>query len=116
MNLYMVKIVQMGQGDVLLRYTLAGAAQAVVRREHRERGERKRWSDGRCARGARTGPRRPTMMLMGYTWADTARPMARLVEQEDVHGIGTAGEHAKRHVHGNEDQGQTKYRYSPPAV
>ena len=26
-------------------------------------------------------------------------PMARLVEQEGVHGIGTAGEHAKRRVH-----------------
>ena len=30
-------------------------------------------------------------------------PWPRLVEQKGVHGIGTAGEHAKRHVHGNED-------------
>ena len=33
-----------------------------------------------------------TMTLMGHTWADTARAhVARLVEQEDVHGIGTTG-------------------------
>ncbi len=43
---------------LLLRYTLAGAAQAVVRREHRERGEHKRQSGGRCTHGARMGQRR----------------------------------------------------------
>ncbi len=52
------------------------------------------------------------MMLMGYTWAACGRThpehMARLVEQEGVHGIITAGKHAKRDVHGNEDQGQDK--------
>ena len=88
---------------MLLRYTLAGAAQAVVRREHRERGEHKRWSDGRSMRSRRADGMR-TMMLMGYTWVNKARPMARLVKQEGIHGIGTAGEHAKRHVHGKEER------------
>ena len=65
---------------MLLRYTLAGAAKAVVRREHRERGEHKRRADGTT-----------TMMLMGHTWANTARAYGPVKEQEGVHGIGTAG-------------------------
>ncbi len=50
------------EGDatiVLLRYTLAGAAQAVVRREHSTQGARRahRRSDKRCARGPQMGCR-----------------------------------------------------------
>ena len=32
--------------------------------------------------------------------------MSLLVEQKCVYGIGTAGEHAKRHVRANEERGQ----------
>jgi hypothetical protein len=43
-----------------------------------------------------------TMMFMGHTWANTAQAHGPAKEQKDVHGIGTAGQHAKQRAHENE--------------
>ena len=47
-----------------------------------------------------------TMMLMGHTWANTARAYGPAKEQEGVHGIGTAGQYAKQRAH--EDETRTR--------
>jgi hypothetical protein len=46
------------------------------------------------------------MMLMGHTWASTARAHGSAKEQGGVHGVGTAGQHAKQRAH----EGETRTR------
>ena len=47
-----------------------------------------------------------TMMLMGHMWGNTARARGPAKEQEYVHGVGTARQHAKQRAHEDTGTGQ----------
>ena len=44
-----------------------------------------------------------TMMLTGHTRTITARAHGPAKKQESVHGVGTAGQHAKQRAHEDEN-------------
>jgi hypothetical protein len=56
-----------------------------------------------------------TMMLMEHTRANTARAHGPAKDQEGVHGVGTAGQHARQRAHEDDTRtrNETKHRYSP---